>query len=451
MKGKPLFLVVDDEEIVRESLASWLAEDGYQVEVAPDGKTAVAKLAEKPYAILLLDLKMPGMDGLAVLAEARKLRPDAAAIIMTAYATVDTAVQAMKQGARDYLVKPFEPEELSALVGKLVQQQALRREHTVTRKALHRPVVFQGMATKNPKMEAVFEQARAAAKSSSPVLILGESGTGKAHLARAIHAESPRKEGPFVGVSCTALTEALLESELFGHERGASVGAGNNARGKIELATGVSLFLDEIGGITPKLQADLLRVLDSREFRRVGGSQVTRADARIIATTNRDLKKVVEAGVFREDLFSRLGGIRIVLPPLRERKEDIPVLAEHFLASLQAEAGKTLEGISAEAAELLMAYDWPGNIRELRSILERGAVLARGTVLTPMDLDIALPGSQGGGKAEPGDSLKEVERRHIEASLRQHNWNISRTARALGIDRVTLYNKIKRYQIREEE
>ena len=451
MKAKGCILVVDDEEIVRDSLARWLEEDGYRVDTAPDGQAALAKLAEQAYVILLVDLKMPGIDGLQVLAQARTMQPDAAVIIMTAYATVDTAVQAMKQGAYDYLVKPFEPEELSLMVGKLTNQEALRRENVLLRKALKRQFEFKDLVSKSPKMEAVFDLARTAAKSNSTVLILGESGTGKEVLAKAIHAESPRREGPFVGVSCAALTESLLESELFGHEKGAFTGAVGSARGKFELAAGGSLFLDEIGDISPKLQLDLLRVLDAREFRRVGGSQLIKTDVRIIAATNRDLKKLVESGAFREDLYYRLNVIPVTLPPLRERKEDIPRLVEKILDDLRFEMRKPLEGVSAEALEILMAYDWPGNIREFRNVLERGVVLARGPILTPLELELAPPASPPGTTADVADSLRDVERRHIVATLKQHTWNITRSAKALGIDRVTVYNKIKRYQIREDE
>ena len=452
MKAKGSILVVDDEEIVRDSLASWLEEDGYHVDTAPDGPTALAKLAERAYAVLLVDLKMPGMDGLQVLAQARSLHPDAPVIIMTAYATVDTAVQAMKQGAYDYLVKPFEPEELSLMVGKLSNAQALRRENVLLRKALKRQFDFKDLVSKSPKMEAVFELARTAAKSNSTVLILGESGTGKELLARAIHAESLRRDGTFVGVSCAALTESLLESELFGHEKGAFTGAATSSRGKFEIAAGGTLFLDEIGDISPRLQLDLLRVLDAREFRRVGGSQLIKTDVRIIAATNRDLKKLVESGTFREDLYYRLNVIPVTMPPLRGRKEDIPLLVEHFLAQFRTEMRRPLEAVSAEALEMLMAHDWPGNVRELRNVLERGAVLARGPIITPMDLELAAPALPGGTpSAETSDSLREVERKHIVATLKQHNWNITRSAKALGIDRVTLYNKIKRYQIREDE
>jgi len=452
MKAKGSILVVDDEEIVRESLASWLEEDGYSVDTAPDGPTALTKLAQQAYAVLLVDLKMPGMDGLEVLAKARTLQPDAPVTIMTAYATVDTAVQAMKQGACDYLVKPFEPEELSLMVGRLTNTQALRRENGLLRKALKRQFEFKDLVSKSPKMEAVFDLARTAAKSNSTVLILGESGTGKELLARAIHAESPRRDGPFVGVSCAALTETLLESELFGHEKGAFTGTAANTRGKLEIAAGGTLFLDEIGDISLKLQMDLSCVLDAREFRRVGGSQLIKTDVRIIAATTRDLMKLIESGTFREELYYRLNVIPVTLPPLRERKEDIPVLAEYFLAQFRAEMQKPLEGVSAEAMELLVLYDWPGNVRELRNTLERGAVLVRGPIITPTELELPAASSSGGGPAtDSSESLRDIERKHIVTMLKQQNWNITRSAKALGIDRVTVYNKIKRYQIREDE
>jgi transcriptional regulator with PAS, ATPase and Fis domain len=339
------------------------------------------------------------------------------------------------------------------MVGKLTNTQALRRENILLRKALKHQYEFKDMVSKSPKMEAVFQLARTAAKSSSTVLILGESGTGKDLLARAIHAESPRRDGPFVGVSCVALTETLLESELFGYEKGAFTGAAGGARGKFELAAGGTLFLDEIGDISLKLQLDLLRVLDAREFRRVGGTQLIKVDARIIAATNRELKKLVESGTFREDLYYRLNVIPVTLLPLRDRKEDIPLLAEHFLAQFSTEMQKPLEALSTEALEILMAHGWPGNVRELRNVLERGAVLARGPIITPLELELAqsdvVPSPPG--PAEPADSLKDVERKHIISILKQHHWNITRSAKALGIDRVTLYNKMKRYQIREVE
>jgi DNA-binding NtrC family response regulator len=441
-------LIVDDEEIVRESLSGWLEKDGYTLGTAPDGPSAIARIKAEPWSILLVDLKMPGMDGLQVLDEAKKIQPDATAVIMTAYATVDTAVVAMKMGAFDYLVKPFDPEELSLMMHKIVSQQALLRENLLLRKVLKREYRFRDLLSKSQAMQAVFELARTAARSNSTILVLGESGTGKELLARAIHIESPRNQGPFVAVSCAALTETLLESELFGHEKGAFTGAVSRRKGKFEVADGGTLFLDEIGDISSKLQLDLLRVLEDRKFFRVGGSEPIEVDVRIIAATNRDLKKAVEEGRFREDLYYRLNVIPIKLTPLRERREDIPLLVEHFLERLGVEMNRDVDGVSAEAMGLLMAYDWPGNVRELRNVLERGMVVAQGKVIQAADLGLA-PGGAPRAEESATASLDEVERRHICTVLHDTSGNVSHAARILGIDRATLYNKMKKYQIKK--
>jgi two-component system, NtrC family, response regulator AtoC len=443
-------LVVDDEEIVRESLSGWLEKDGYTVDVAPDGPTALDRIRGEPWSIVLLDLKMPGMDGLQVLEESRKLQPDAVVVIMTAYATVNTAVTAMKTGAYDYLVKPFDPEELSLLIEKIVSQQALVHENIVLRKALKQTYGFRDLVSKAPTMHAVFELARVAAKTQSTILVQGESGTGKELLARAIHAESPRADGAFVAVSCAALAETLLESELFGHEKGAFTGAVGRRKGKFEAAHGGTLFLDEIGDVSLKLQLDLLRVLEERCFDRLGGNETVQVDVRIIAATNRDLKKAVEDGRFREDLYYRLNVIPITLPPLRERREDIPLLVEHFLERLAVEMNRHVDGVSADAMRVLMTHPWPGNVRELRNVLERAVVVASGPVLRPADLGLKAPET-----SEPDDngglvSLEDVERHHIAEVLRRAGDNVTQAARILGIDRVTLYNKIRKYQLRKD-
>jgi DNA-binding NtrC family response regulator len=447
-KKKTRILIVDDEEIVRESLCGWLEEDGYMVESAADGKVAIERMRSEPWAVLLVDLKMPGIDGLQVLEEAKKLQPDASVIIMTAYATVDTAVKAIKIGAYDYLVKPLRPEELSSMMERLIAQQSLMRENVLLKKALKRQYSFQNFLSKSKKVQDLFDTAKAAADSASTILILGESGTGKEVLARAIHEESPRRLGPFVAVSCAALTESLLESELFGHEKGAFTGAVSQKRGKFELAHGGTLFLDEIGDISPKLQLDLLRALEDRRFYRVGGTEPIDVDVRIVAATNRDLRKAIDEGTFRDDLYYRLNVINITLPPLRERKEDIPMLVDHFLEQLGVETGKRVEGISADTMDLLVAYDWPGNVRELKNVLERGAVLVQGPIIEPGDLGLPLP--EGDETDEGTESLREMERRHILKVLNEHGWNITRSAQTLGIDRVTLYHKIKKYDLKEQ-
>jgi DNA-binding NtrC family response regulator len=448
-------LVVDDEEIVRESLGGWLATDGYAVEVVADGATAVARLAAEPRSVLIVDLKMPGMDGIQVLEQAKKLQPEVAVVIMTAYATVDTAVAAMKLGAWDYLVKPFDPEELSLMMQKIVSQQAIVRENVVLRQALKKEYRFRDLVSKSPAMQAIFELARTAARAGSTILVLGESGSGKEVLARAIHAESDRAEGPFVAVSCAALTETLLESELFGHERGAFTGAVARRKGKFEAAHGGTLFLDEVGDIGPKLQLDLLRVLEERKVTRIGGNEPVAVDVRVVAATNRDLQKAVADGSFREDLFYRLNVIPITIPPLRERREDVPLLVEMFLERLAVELKRPIAGVSADAMAALMAHPWPGNVRELRNVLERGAVVAQGMLIQAADLGLGPPPEAAAPAARaaaagPLASLDEVERRHIAQVLAHAGGNVSQSARVLGIDRVTLYNKMRKYALRRD-
>jgi DNA-binding NtrC family response regulator len=362
---------------------------------------------------------------------------------------VDTAVAAMKAGAYDYLVKPFDPEELSIMMQKIVSQQTLVRENTVLRQALKQEYRFRDLLSKSPAMQAVFELAKTAARSNSTILVLGESGTGKEVLARAIHAESPRAGEPFVAVSCAALTESLLESELFGHEKGSFTGAIARRKGKFEAAHGGTLFLDEVGDIGPKLQLDLLRVLEERRFHRVGGNEPIEVDVRIVAATNRDLRKAAAEGKFREDLFYRLNVIPILIPPLRQRREDVPLLVEAFVERLAVEMKKRLDGVSPDAMSALMAHDWPGNVRELRNVLERGAVVATGAVIQLVDLGLptkaeALP------RAGTLASLEEVEKRHVAAVLAHTGGNVSQSARILGIDRVTLYNKMRKYGIRRD-
>jgi len=447
MENKVNIMVVDDEEIVRESLTSWLEEDGYSVEAVESGRKALSLLPAKSWDLMLVDLKMPGMDGIQLMDEVHKAVPDMLVIIMTAYATVDTAVKAMKKGAYDYFVKPFNPDDISLTIRKIVDHHKLVQENLFLRKELKKQYKLRDMISKNEKMLEIFELARTVAKSSSTVLIQGESGTGKELLARAIHDESPRADAPFISVSCASLTESLLESELFGHEKGAFTGAAVLKRGKLELAQDGTLFLDEIGDISLKLQMDLLRVLEQREFRRVGGSELIAINSRIIAATNRLLPAAIEEGHFRADLYYRLNVISIHIPPLRERREDIPLLVEHFIEKFNIEMGKQVRGISEEAMRVLVDNDWPGNARELRNVIERAMVVAKGNIVT--ESDISLPASHPGADHRT-KSLEEIEKAHIRVVLNENQWNIVRSAQALGIDRVTLYNKIKKFGLKKE-
>ena len=446
-------LVVDDEEIVRESLCSWLKEDGYQAEAVEDVFKALDIIKKKPWNVLFVDLKMPGMDGLEVMRRAKALQPDVPIIIITAYATVNTAVEAMKEGAYDYLVKPFNPEEISLIIRRLIEKQALLKENIFLRKELKKQFYFQDLISKSRKMQDIFELARTVGKSTSNILILGESGTGKELLARAIHLESLRADTPFVSVSCAALTETLLESELFGHEKGAFTHAISQKKGKFEMANGGTIFLDEIGDIGPKLQLDLLRILQEKEFSRVGGNEVIKVDVRIIAATNRDLKKAIEEGKFREDLYYRLNVISILIPPLRERKEDIPLLVDHFIEKFNIEMKKKIEGISPEALNSIMAYIWPGNVRELENTIERAMVITKGTMINVEDLGLPSRAEENSltcAAPPSGDkSMKAVEKNHMAKILKENDWNIQRSAEILGIDRVTLYNKIKKYELKK--
>lgn len=448
-------LVVDDEEIMRDSLCAWLQEDGFQVEALATGKEAVEAVKQRAYDAILLDLRLPDMDGLDLLHVCKQYQPSTPVIMITAYGSIETAIKAMKQGATDYVTKPFNPEELSLTLRHVLEDLAVRRENIFLKLKLEKKYNHQGIISKSHKMERIFELISTIADTRSTVLIQGESGTGKELIARAIHYSSNRARHPFVSVSCGALVDTLLESELFGHEKGAFTDAKTLKRGKFELADGGSIFLDEIGDISPKLQLSLLRVLQEREFHRVGGEEPIRVDVRVIAATNRDLEQAVREGSFREDLYYRLNVISIHVPPLRERKEDIPLLVDHFIEKYNVESGKKVEGISEEALEILMEHDWPGNVRELENVIERAVIINRGGLILPGDLPPHLmkryPLLVGASPSGAQMTLQEVERAHIKRTLEENDWNIQRSARMLGIDRSTLYAKIKRYGLRPEE
>ncbi len=450
MKTHWHILVVDDEEVMRESLAAWLREDGYSVDTAASGSEAVLKAGDRDYAIYFVDLKMPGgLDGIETMMRVRRLHPEASIIIITAYATVDTAITAIKEGAQEYIVKPCNPEEISLLVSRIIKVKNLQRENTILRKKLQRRYCVQDVISKNSRMEQILSLCRDVASLRSTVLIQGESGTGKEMIARAIHNAGDRASKPFIAVSCAALAETLLESELFGYEKGAFTGAAQQKAGKFEMAEGGTIFLDEIGDISPKLQVDLLRVLQDRSFYRVGGSQEVRVDVRVVAATHVNLQQAVAEGKFRDDLYYRLNVIEIHLPPLRERREDIPLLAQHFLERLSHVLGKETSAISQDALKLLIDHDWPGNVRELENAVERAMVTSRGATLEAEDFAF-LQRNGGVSKAPkfpPGMGLQQMEKELITITLQRTEGNIKEAAAVLGIDRSTMYEKIKKYEI----
>jgi DNA-binding NtrC family response regulator len=449
MKAHWQILVVDDEEVMSESLAAWLREDGYTVDTAASGREAAEKAERKDYAIYFVDLKMPGgMDGIETMMRIRRLRPEASIIIITAYATVDTAITAMKEGAQEYIVKPCNPEEISLLVNRIIRFKNLQRENTILRKKLTRRYSVHDIISKNARMAQILDLAAEVSSLRSTVLIQGDSGVGKELIARAIHNSGDRASKPFVAVSCAALTETLLESELFGHEKGSFTGATQRKQGKFEMADGGTIFLDEIGDISTKLQVDLLRVLQERSFYRVGGSEEVRVDVRVIAATNVNLQQAVAEGHFRDDLFYRLNVIEIRVPPLRERREDIPLLARHFMERVSREVGKEVGDISEGALKILMDYHWPGNVRELENAMERAIVTCRGGRLTEDDLSFLADSAAARPWQIPaGITLQEMEKQLIAATIQRTGGNIKESASILGIDRSTLYEKIKRYEI----
>jgi two-component system response regulator AtoC len=444
-------LIVDDEEIMRDSLCAWLHEDGFQVEALNSGRRALECVRRQIYEAILLDLKLPDIDGLEILRACKKYQPNTPVMIITAYASVDTAIRAMKEGAFDYITKPFNPEEVSLTLSHIISHQALKRENIYLKLKLEQRYDRRSIISKSHKMAPIFELIDTIADTRSTVLIQGESGTGKELVARAIHYESIRAQYPFVTVSCAALVDSLLESELLGHEKGAFTDARARKRGKFELADEGTIFLDEIGDISHKLQLILLRVLQEREFHRVGGEDSIRVDVRVIAATNRNLEEAVRHGHFRDDLYYRLNVIPIHVPPLRERKEDIPLLVDHFIEKFNFEAGKQVEGISEESLQYLLEHDWPGNVRELENVIERAVTVNKGGIILPADLPPQLLKKTDMEDALVQRTLQDVERVHILHILMENGWNIQQSARILGIDRSTLYAKMRRYGMKRNQ
>lgn len=440
-------LIVDDERIMRESLADWLARDGYAVETAASGEEALDKSKGTRYDIMLVDIKMGGMSGMDVLRRVKSEDADVAIVMITAYGSVSTAIEAMKNGAHDYLLKPFDPNEMGMLIEKIISQQAQMRENVYLREAWKERARFESMIGQSAAMQTVFDLIRDVAATDSTVLITGETGTGKGLAAKAIHSSSPRAAGPFVAVNCGAIPEHLMETELFGHQKGAFTDAKETKKGRLELAHGGTLFLDEIGEIGMRMQIDLLRVLEDRVFYRVGGTQPMEADFRVIAASNRDLKAAIAQGIFRQDLFYRLNVIAFEMPPLRERKEDLPLLADHFVTRFSQETNKPMDGISRAAMDEMMLHDWPGNVRELENAIERALVIGKERKIRAEDLPFFC---QQNSLLPANDSLKEVEKAHILRVLEHHHWNIARCAKVLDIDRSTLYSKIRRYRLQKQ-
>jgi two-component system, NtrC family, response regulator HydG len=440
--NKGRILIVDDELVVRDSLARWFAAEGYEAKALANAREAL-EVATQEWDLALLDIKMPGMDGMELEARLKEADPDLILIMMTGYATVDTAVKALKNGAYDYLTKPVDPDELSHLVAKALEHRRTKREVARLQENLKEIFPKTELIGKSPAIRRVTEMIETVAPTDSTVLITGESGTGKEVVARAIHAASPRRLMPMVTIHCGALTETLLESELFGHERGAFTGAQFRKKGKFEIAEGGTVFLDEISDISLKTQTDLLRVLQEKEIVRVGSTQPIHVDFRAIAATNKDLQTLVQAGSFRPDLYYRLHVVTIDMPPLRDRREDIPLLVDHFINKLCATMNRPdPPQVTPEAMDLLIRYHWPGNVRELENAVERALVIGRGRELRPAEFSFQL---QTTGAAANGRSLEDVERAHIEHVWSESAGNHSRAARTLGIDRTTLYKKLKRY------
>jgi DNA-binding NtrC family response regulator len=444
MAKKISILIVDDESSVRDSLYNWFIEDGYLVACAEDAKKALLILEAESFDIVLADIKMPGMDGLEMLTRIKTIRKDAIVIIMTAFATVETAVQALKDGAFDYVTKPFDPDDLSHLIRNASKQISLMEENEILKDKVVSLQNVEDLIGESEAMHKVLREIESVAQSSASVIITGESGTGKELVARAIHANSPRKFFPLVSVHCGALSESLLESELFGHEKGAFTGAIYNRKGRFEMADNGTIFLDEIATISSKMQIELLRVLESKSFVRVGGNKEIKSDFRVICATNRDLKTMVENGAFREDLFYRLNVVNINVPPLRERTEDIPLLTEYFIKKYCTTMNRAVMTIESAALKRLEEFPFPGNIRELENMIERAIVVGNGKKITLKDLPIAKTES-----SPSFESLGDIEKHHVEQILNKYNWNISATAKALKVDRVTLYNKIKKYNLKQ--
>ncbi len=445
---KTKILIVDDELIMRESLGGWLERDGHEIKKASGGEEALEIMKKTRFDVLLVDIKMEGMSGLELLKIVKERDPDVDVVMITAFGSISTSIEAMKNGAFDYLLKPFDPNELGVLIEKIVENKAQALENLYLREQHKEITRFESMIGQSKAIRTIFEMIQDIAPMESTVLLTGETGTGKGLAAKAIHTHSARNQGPFMSINCGAIPEHLMESELFGYQKGAFTDAKENKKGRLELAHGGTLFLDEIGEIGMRMQIDLLRVLEDRVFYRVGGTQPIQSDFRVIAATNRNIDEAIKNGSFREDLFYRLNVISLEIPPLRERKDDVPLLAEQFLFRFTQETNKAIEKIHRDTIDEMMMYEWPGNVRELENAIERAVVVCKGQIIMPEDLPIFKH------KTTPGPgigSLKDMEKNHILNILAENDWNIALCARILQIDRSTLYKKIKAYDLKKED
>lgn len=443
-------LIVDDEKIVRESLANWFEEDGYTVDTAKDAVEALNKLTKARWDVYFLDIKMPGMDGMELHRRIQDIDKEAIVIIITAYASVDTAVQALKEGAFDYITKPFDPDALSRLIRNALKQRKLAIENIELKGSLESLTTPPEIVGVSKHIKEIKESIITVAKTNTTVMIRGESGTGKELVAQAVHAQSDRRFSPLVTVNCGALSDTLLESELFGHEKGSFTGALYRRQGKLEIANGGTLFLDEVGTIGSKTQIDLLRAIENKEFTRLGGNEIIKSDFRIICATNTNLEDAVKKGKFRDDLYYRMQVFVIYIKPLRDRPEDIPELVQYFIQKYKTKMNKPIEGIETDAMNMLMQYSWSGNVRELENAVERAMVVTQSHALQKSDFWLNQSGATL-PSYHADLSLSEVEKAHILQVLEQHHWNITSASKVLGIDRVTIYKKLKKYGIKRQQ
>jgi len=453
---KPSILIVEDEAKMRRLLELQLGDEGFVAQSAPDAEAGLQMLGKQPYDLIVTDFKLPGMSGLEFLQAVRRTDANVPVIIMTAYGTVESAVEAMKAGANDYVLKPFSLAELVLVIRKELGAQQLREENRTLREALGVKYKYDNIVADSKKMQAVLALVERVARSNATVLIGGESGVGKDLVARAIHQHSQRAAGPFVKINSTAIPETLLESELFGYEKGAFSGATTSKPGKFELADKGTLFLDEIGDVPPAIQVKLLRVLQEREFERLGGTKTLKVDVRLIAATNRDLRAALEEGTFREDLYYRLNVVAIDIPPLRDRKEDVPGLVNFFLQKFAREMQKPAHTITPQAMKLLVDFHWPGNVREVENVIQRAVTLSSGPALDVSDiqLDVPVARSNSGGSSHvlpPGMTLDQWEEEAIREALRQANGNKSQAARALGLSRNALRYRLSKMGVPDPE